>query len=222
LKDHPHCFLGKYCLPEWQGAIATHARLVSFKRGTLIFREGEPVSGFYFIHAGKVKVHKQWGEEGRDLIIKFAGEGDILGHRGMGPEQFYPVSATAVEAVDACFVTADFFQTTLLVNHQLAYRTILFYADELQKAEQAMRDMVHMNVKGRVASSLLKLREIFGTDKAGFINNSLKRQDIASFAGTTYETLFKILNEWVAEGIVALSGKQVAIRDPQRLQQQVR
>lgn len=217
MKDHPHCFLCKHALPEWKDAITTHARLVQFKRGTVIFREGDAFSGFYFIHTGKVKVHKHWGEEGKELILKFAAAGDILGHRGMGSDTRYPVSATAVEEVTACFVTADFFRTTLLVNHHLAYQMILFYADELQKAEQHMRDMIHHNVKGRIAGSLEKLEQLFGTDPDGYILGGLSRQDIASFAGTTYETLFKVLNEWAAAGIVITEGRQIRILDKKRL-----
>jgi CRP/FNR family transcriptional regulator len=219
---HPQCFLQQHCLPEWKAAIDANARLVSLKKGTLVFREGDPVEGFYFIHSGKVKVHKQWGEEeGKELIIKFAGEGNLLGHRGLVSGEVYPVSATVVETVEACFISPEFFQATLLVNHQLAYKMVLLYADELQQAEQSMRDMVHMNVKSRIAKSLLKLEEIFGTDDAGFINSSLSRQDVASYAGTTYETLFKTLNEWIAEGIVASAGKQLSILNAKKLRKMI-
>ncbi|RPD39862.1 Crp/Fnr family transcriptional regulator [Chitinophaga barathri] len=217
MNHHPHCFLHEHCLPEWKAAIASNARPTSFKKGAVVFREGDPVEGFYFIHTGKVKVHKQWGEEGKDLILKFAGEGNLLGHRGLVSGDVYPVSATVVEPVEACFITPEFFQATMLVNHQLAYRMILLYADELQQAEQSMRDMVHMNVKSRIAKSLLKLEEIFGKDEEGYINGGLSRQDVASYAGTTYETLFKTINEWAAEGIVASAGKQLAILHTKKL-----
>ncbi|WP_346319285.1 Crp/Fnr family transcriptional regulator [Chitinophaga sp. YIM B06452] len=221
MNHHPHCFLHQHCLPEWKAAIDVNAQLVSFKKGAVIFREGDPVEGFYFLHSGKVKVHKQWGEEGKDLIIKFAGEGNMLGHRGLASDEVYPVSATAVETVEACFITPEFFRSTMLVNHELAYSMILLYADELQQAEQSMRDMVHMNVKSRIAKSLLKLEEIFGKDEEGYISGHLSRQDVASFAGTTYETLFKTINEWAADGLVAASGKQLAILNKKKLRNMV-
>ncbi|MFB6455382.1 Crp/Fnr family transcriptional regulator [Chitinophaga sp. Hz27] len=217
MQQHHHCFLSKYSLPEWQAAITTNATIHKFKRGTVIFRETEAVTGFYFIHSGKVKVHKQWGEDNRDLIVKFALAGDILGHRGLGQDHFYPVTATVIEDVEACFISAEFFHTTLLVNHELAYHMVLFYATELQKAEQAMRDMVFMSAKSKMANALLKIQDIFGTDESGAIQSNLSRQEIASYAGTTYETLFKTLNEWIEEGIIAVSGKSITIRDQAKL-----
>lgn len=214
--DHGDCFLCRYSLPEWLTAIDTNAKLLSFKKGQSIFREGDTVTGFYFLHTGKVKVHKQWGAD-KDLIVKFANAGEVLGHRGMGANQHYPVSATALENATACFVTPAFLKTTLKVNNELTYQLMLYYANELQEAEQGIRNMVHMDVKGRIADSLLKIAALFGSNEKGEINSTLTRQDIASFAGTTYETLFKLTNELVAEKVIAVTGKNIQILDEKKL-----
>lgn len=213
---HPHCFLHHHSLPEWAGAIAAHAETVHFKKGQVLFGEGEPAGHFYFLHAGMAKVHKQWGAE-KDLIIKFAAPGDVLGHRGMGREPRYPVTATALEAGSACRVSTEFFMTSLKVNNGLAISMMMLYAAELQEAERKMRNMVHMDVKGRIADALLAIRTAFGTDAAGNIHPLLTKQDIASYAGTTYETLFKTLNEWGQEGIVAVAGKDIRILREKKL-----
>jgi len=213
---HNNCFLCKHSLPDWLMAIGTNTKTVNFKKGQVIFKEGEPVTGFYFLHTGRAKVHKQWGED-KDLIVKFAGPGDVLGHRGMGTNQLYPVSATALEPITACFATTEFLHTTLRVNNELTYQLMLYYANDLQEAERGMRNMVHMDVKTRIAEALLKIADIFGTDGEGVINSTLTRQDIASFAGTTYETLFKVSNELIAEKIIEMSGKQIRILNRQKL-----
>lgn len=216
LADHTHCFLCEHALPEWQEAIMNHAAIRHFKRGQEIFREGEPVTGIYFLHTGNVKVHKQWGTE-KELIVKIAARGDVIGHRGMGKQQYYPVAATALDQVSACFVSTAFLQTTLRVNNELTYQLMLYYANELQEAEQGMRNLVHMEVKGRIAAMLLKIESLFGTDGEGYINPVLTRQDMASFAGTIYETLFKVFNELHKEGIVLVAGKQIAIKNRKAL-----
>lgn len=213
---HPDCFLCHFALDAWQPAIEANASCLHFKRGEHLFKEGEPVKGFYFIHSGKVKIHKCWGDS-KDLIIKFAGKMNILGHRGMLGNQAYPVSATAIEDCAVCFITTEFFNTTLLVNHELAYQMVLFYADELQQAELGMRNMVHMDVKSRIADSLLKLQESFGSDPEGFIDCKLTRQDVASYAGTTYETLFKTLQELTEAKIIGTCGKSICIRNKNKL-----
>lgn len=216
--DLKSCFLCRSCLKEWQPAIETHKQNLLFKKGEIIFEEGTPVKGIYFLYKGKVKVHKRWGSE-KQLILHFAKEGDIIGYRGLGNEKVYPVSASALEEVILCFIDIPFFETTLQVNHKLTYTLMQFYANELQYAEKRMGNLAHMEVKGRVAETLLMLKRDFGQNSEGFINITLTKQDLASYAGTTYETFFRMINELEKEKIVRFSGKDIAIIKESKLQE---
>lgn len=214
--DLRSCFLCQQCLPEWIPAIAANKKNLQYKKGEVIFKEGDPVAGIYFVYSGKVKVHKKWGSE-KELIIRFAGKGDIFGHRGLGHETQYPVSATALEPVTVCFINLDFFQATLKVNYAFIYRLLLFFADELQESEKKMRNLAHMQVKGRIAQALLVLKDKFGLTREGTIDITLSRQDLASFAGTTYETVFRIINEFARDQVISVDGKKISIADAGRL-----
>ncbi len=198
------------CLKEWLPALNANRKTFDFKRGEQLFKEGEEVSGIFFLLSGKAKVHKKWGDE-KELIVRFAGAGDIIGHRGLGNETIYPVSATAIEPVTACFTDLDFFFSTVKVNHAYAFKLLMFYAEELQESEKRMGNLAHMTVKSRIAYSLLKLTERFGLSADNELNIQLSRQDLASYAGTTYETAFRVLTELAITGILRFSGKSIAI-----------
>jgi CRP/FNR family transcriptional regulator len=163
-----------------------------------------------------VKVHKKWGTE-KEMIIRFARQGEIFGHRGLGQEAIYPISATALEPVNACFIDLDFFRASLKVNQDFMYGLLLFFADELQESERKMRNLAHMQVKGRVAQALLTLQEKFGRTPEGYIQITLSRQDLASLVGATYETVFRIINELAEEELIVLSGKNISINDAAKL-----
>jgi CRP/FNR family transcriptional regulator len=94
-----------------------------------------------------------------------------------------------------------------------------FYAEELQKAERRMRDLAHMEVKGRIAGALLDISNKFGTNKEGYISMAISRQDIASYAGTTYETLFKLFNELIENNLIATTGKYIKLKNTNKLHQ---
>jgi CRP-like cAMP-binding protein len=210
--DVEKCFLCRRCLKEWLPAIEANKKMYQFKKNELIFREGEPVMGIYVLHEGKLKVHKKWGEE-KELNIRFAQQGDVIGHRGLGKDPNYPVSATALETCVVCFIDLDFFKTTLKVNTDFSYDLLMFLAEELQESEKRMRNLAHMPVKGRIAYALLVLKEKFGLTSEGFINISLTRQDMASYAGTTYETVFRIMTEMIQVGILKVDNKDITILD---------
>ena len=67
--EHKNCFLCRFCLPEWIPAIEANKKTFNYKKGELIFEEGEVVKGIYFVYDGTVKIHKKWGKE-KELIIK--------------------------------------------------------------------------------------------------------------------------------------------------------
>ena len=215
--DLKSCFLCRNCLIDWLPAIGAHKQNLAYKKGELVFEEGSAAKGIYFLYKGKVKVYRRWGLQ-KQLILHFAKEGDIIGYRGLGNENIYPVSATAMEDCILCFVETNFFETTLRINHDLTYKFMQFYGNELQYAERRMRNLAHMDVKGRVAETLLKLKKDFGEDKNGYLNITITKQDLASFAGTTYETFFRIFTELAKQKTVKMSGKNIAISDTSKLE----
>lgn len=76
--------------------------------------------------------------------------------------------------------------------------------------------------KGRIADALLTIQATFGVDAEGYIKVSVTRNDIASYAGTTYETVFRTLTEWCAKRLIDTSGKSIRIKDPLEIQTLVR
>ena len=48
-----------------------------YKRGDILYNEGNRISGFYCIHSGIIKVFKK-GIEGKEQIIRFARKGEII------------------------------------------------------------------------------------------------------------------------------------------------
>lgn len=209
--DLQTCMMCRLCMEEWKPAIGANRKNFHFKKGELLFKEGDELNGIYFINEGTVKVHKQWGD--KELILRFARKGAIAGHRGLGGDLVYPVSATALEAVEACYVDLAFFKATMKVNHNFIYELMMFYACELKESERNMRNLVHMPVKGRIAQALITLKEKFGVKHDGSIDIELSRQDFASFVGTTYETVFRMFNELVESKLVKISGKSITIID---------
>jgi len=204
-------------LKEWVPSIEQFKTTVHLKKGEQLFKEGDAVKGIYFLKKGKLKVHKLWAED-RQMVIRFAKEGDVIGHRGLGSDTVYPVTATALENITACFIERSFFLRSLQVNPEFALQLMIFYADELQDAEKRIRDLALMDVRGRIADTFLMLQKQFGVDSEGFIDITLTRQDIASFAGTIYETFFKIAAEFAQQKIIRSAGKRLKLLEPAKLE----
>ena len=214
--DGEDCFLCKNSLKEWLPAINAHKSTYKIKKGEAIFNEGDPVTGIYFVNSGKVKVYKRWDED-KELIVRFAKEGSLFGHRGLGKGGVYPISAAALEPTVVCYVDLAFFQTALKVNADLTYQLLMFMTEELKQSERKMRNLAHMSVKGRVCEALISLQNQFGVTEEGFINIELSRHDLASYSVATYETVFRMMNELVNEKLISLSGKSIRLVNREEL-----
>jgi CRP/FNR family transcriptional regulator len=213
--DLKSCSFCKLCVVDWLPVLDIKRQSIQIKKGETFIKEGEIVNGVYFVYQGAVKVHKEWGD--KELIIRFAKKGDIVGHRGLGKDEYYPISATAMEPATVCFIPHEFFMSSLKINQDFLFQLMMFFAEELKVSEQKMRNMAHMPVKGRIALALLTLQEKFGLQENGFINLTLSKQDLASYTGATYETVFRLLNELEKENLVQSTGKQFQVLNEKKL-----
>lgn len=214
--DLQRCYFCNLCLKDWVPAVAAHRSNFKFKKGEILFQEGDKVKGIYFVYSGLVKVHKHWNED-KELILRFANNGAIVGHRGLGGDNYYPISATALEPTTVCFLDLDFFKSSLKVNLDFTINLLNFFAEELKESEKRMRNLAHMSVKGRIAYAFLLLKQKFGLSANGHLNITLSRQDLASYVGATYETVFRTLGELSNEKVIQLHGKHITLLNEKTL-----
>ncbi len=211
-----NCLLCRTSSTEWKELIEIKRVRKRFRRGEQLIREGEAFDGLFFILSGTLKVHKTWTSE-KDLIIRWATAGDLIGHRGYGSPELYPVTATCLEDTDACFIDREFLTTSLMANSLFSYELMNLFSNELKVAEERMKQLGLMDVKGRIALCLLEMERKFGLDSEGFIGLAVSRQDIASYSGTIYETVFKFFTELQKAEIIKTKQKKIAIKEYEKL-----
>jgi len=176
-------------------------------------------SGIYIIMRGKVKISKS-GFEGREQIVRFAKESDLLGYRALLGSGRYTCSAHAISDVEMCFLPKDLIFGLIEKNNKLAFRFMKLLADDVRNAEQKIMHMAQKTVRERVAESILILKEMYGFDHDGItLNVNLKRDEFAGLAGTVRETATRLLSEFDSDKIISIDGKKIKILDIRRLEQ---
>ena len=188
-----------------------------YKKGQLVFFEGNRPAGMYCINKGKVKIF-QTGEEGKEQIIRLAKEGDILGYRSLISGEPYAASASVVEDATVCFVSKQTFFDLLQTNSELSTRVMKLLSHDLKEAEKRITGLAQKPVRERMAETVLMLKEFYGLEPDNkTINASLSREDISNIVGTATETAIRILSDFKKEKLVELSGKKIKILSNQGL-----
>ena len=109
------------------------------------------------------------------------------------------------------FYRFGFFKTSLKVNHHLTYELMLSLSKRYKNRKRKCEILPPMPVKGRVTNALIRLNNKFGVTDTGFVDITITKQDIRSFAGTTYETVFRIINEFIEDNAIKVLGKNFGI-----------
>jgi CRP/FNR family transcriptional regulator len=192
---------------------------LTFSAGELIFKEGHYPFGIYIIVAGKVKIIKN-GFEGREQIVRFARGSDILGYRALISEEKYSCSAMAVTETQVCFLPKVFVSKHINANPKLGVQFMKLLAHDLKSAEEKTIRLAQKPVRERMAESILVLIDVYGYEEdKSTLNISLKRDEIASVAGTVRETATRLLSDFCEEGIIELKGRSIKVTDLNRLVQ---
>lgn len=189
----------------------------TYKKGQLIFNEGNNPYGLFCINNGKVKVYRT-GQDGKDQIVRMAKGGDVIGYRALLNAEAYNASAMALEDCEICFIPRDAFFQVLKDNAGLSLELIRLLAEDLKKAEQTITDLAQKPVRERMAEALLFLKQTYGLEADGqTISVVLSREEMANLVGTATETAIRLLSEFKHDGIVAFAGKKIQILNNEKL-----
>lgn len=211
-----NCLLQHYLSKELAPLIYENKTIIKCKKDQQIFLEGMPVVGIYFLLSGKVKIYKS-GTNEKQQVIRLVKPGDILGHRGIGSRNIYPVGACALEDSMVCFMETKIFFDVLHKEPDLTFQLMLFYADELQKMEASVRNQALMTIREKVANTLLMIIGVFGLTGDNKIDAQLSRQDIAEIAGTNKEQVSRFLSEFQRDKIISMKVKNIKIINIEKL-----
>ncbi len=206
-----------YCSEEWFLIINTNQAFKTIKKGEKIFSVGEKVIGMYFINDGYVKV-ASFHKNNMERIIKLAGKGDLLGHRGFSTTH-YPISAIALTDTTVTFIPNTIFRTLIKANPALSIYLIDFLASELREAEERIESFMYSEIEERIARILIKLADSFGYKKNDHqkLAYNLSRKDFANMAGTTYESVIRTLAQFQKHKYIKLVGKEILIVNLKKL-----
>ena len=189
------------------------------KKGQQFIIEGAPVNGLFFIKKGSVKVFRT-GINGREQIVRFAKDCEIIGHRGFGTQEYYSIGAIALQDTELYYFSKEYLQKILLENPSITYDMMLFYANELNRSENKVKSISQMTVRERVIDTLLYIYRKFGNLR-GFLNLPLSRKEYADYAGTTEEQVIRIFSTLKKEGLITAKGKKIGINNVQNLKNEI-
>lgn len=183
-----------------------------YKKGQVIFEEGETLNGVYCVKDGVCKLTKL-SENGKDQVVKLVAKGGLLGKRSLVTDQVTNLSAIALNDMEMCFIPKSEIIADLAKNPDFTMDVLKKMANDLRYSDDSLVNMAQKSVKRRMAEILIYIHENFGIDETGFLSIVISREDYASIVGTATESAIRILSQFKKEGLISTAGKRIKIED---------
>lgn len=188
-------------LTEAQMAIiAQSAQVKRFAKNELLFRLGEKDNTLYIINSGKVRIY-QLSESGREQTIRILQPGDFTGEVAIfQPNSHHNNYAEASLDTTVCMIRKEDLDGYLDAYPEITRRLLADVTGRLQTSEKQTTQVGIENVESRIITFLSE--NVEDDKNHTFVTLPMAKKDLASYLGTTPETLSRKLAALEKRGLI--------------------
>ncbi|KAA6347226.1 CRP-like cAMP-activated global transcriptional regulator [termite gut metagenome] len=191
--------------------------LWEYKKNETIYCENEVPQYLMCLLKGKAKIFKD-GVGGRSQIIRLVKPVEYFGYRAYFANEKYVTTAATVESSLLCLIPMDAITTLLAQNSNLSMFFIKQLSVDLGIADERTVNLTQKHIRGRLAESLLFLKEGYGLEEDGStLSIYLSREDLANLSNMTTSNAIRTLSNFANEKLITIDGRKIKLIDEERL-----
>lgn len=195
---------------EQMAEIMKTVQSLSYKKGEMIYRAGEESSSLYIVSRGKIKIYRIT-DTGKEIVLRILNQGDFMGEHALFTQSTYEDYAEAIEDTNVCVIQRSDLQQFLLKYPTISIKILSEFSNRLLNTEKQTTQFATEKVETRIA---LYLVECSKQNENLEFELPISKKDMASFLGTTPETISRKLTEFEQKKlIVQTSHKKIRIED---------
>jgi CRP/FNR family transcriptional regulator, cyclic AMP receptor protein len=195
-------------------ALAALGTTKRFRRGAVLFNEGEDAGHVIVVRSGRVKV-SSYTEDGKEIVLAVREPGELLAELSAIDGEPRGATATALEPVEASLVDAADFRSFLETRPGVAFALLEMTAGKLRDADRKRVEFGAYDTTGRVARRLVEMAERFGeqTGSGVRITLPLSQQELAGWTGSSREAVSKSLHQLRSRGFIETARRGITVLD---------
>lgn len=191
-----------------------------YRRGTLLFNEGDPAEGLFVILRGRLRIFRSL-PDGREHTIEILGPEDLVALVCLFDGGPYPASSESFSDAAVGILRHDLLDDLIRHNPQVSLGFLRVLSLRMRRAHHRTAQMAMLDAHEKVATTLLWLGRRIGTERDGKLAVTLRsRADFAKMIGTTRETVARVLSDFQRHGALELTTTEILLA-PDRLEEWV-
>lgn len=188
---------------------------VVVRKGEHLYQAGDPSNALYIVSEGRVRIYRL-AESGKEQLLRLLNPGDFTGELALFTASVHESYACAMTETHICTITRDDLQALMIKYPAIAMKILAVFSQRLDESEKQTTRFATENVERRLALFLVESMDPPGN--SGEITLPMSRKDLASYLGTTPETLSRRLMEFEDKGLIQQrTSKRIRILDADQL-----
>ena len=186
----------------------------SYLKNSMIILEEEYGDLVFVVRSGTIKITRV-NDEGKEVILALLGPGEMFGELAVLDGEARSANALAQENCELLAINKEDFLDILKNHSSVSYNVMCELAKRLRKSDQQIEALSLSDAEHRIGVSLLNLAEDMGVIRKGkvTIQNLPFQQDIANMAGTSRETVSRVLKILENKNMIFKEGHTLVIPD---------
>lgn len=193
--------------------IAESAKTLHLQKGELLFRAGEKDDTLYIINSGKVRIYRL-SDSGKEQLVRILNPGDFTGEVAIfQPGNVHETYGEALQNTSICLIQQQDLQKYLLEYPQISLKILSEITMRLKDSEKQTTQVAIENVESRIISFLAECVEK-GNTNSPTVTLPMSKKDLASYLGTTPETISRKFSSLEQHGLIEqLPKRKIKILD---------
>lgn len=194
--------------------LASLGRIREYDKDAIIFLENETGNAMFIIIEGKVKVSRI-SDDGREVILSILDEADFFGEMALLDGQARSANIISIEKSKLFIIQRKDFIDLLAQHPNVSVSLLQELTKRIRIADMKIKSLSLKDAEGKVASVILQLADDMGKIRHGAveIERLPMQQDLANMAGTSRETISRVMNTFKKKGFIELDGNKLKIMD---------
>jgi CRP-like cAMP-binding protein len=207
--------------PEVVREVLAAAQRRRFKRGDIVFHEGDPGDTLHLLAKGRVTV-RVTTPLGESATLSVLGPGAIFGELALlsGADR-RAATVTCLEVVETMALHRDAFAELRKRQPRVDQVLVQIFAAQLPVLSARLLEALFVPADKRVLRQLLTVARLYGAE-GETVTVPLTQEDLAGLAGTTRPTVNKVLRTAEEAGALSLGRGRIELRDLEFIERRAR
>jgi CRP/FNR family transcriptional regulator, cyclic AMP receptor protein len=194
-----------------QGAFSQMGYLTLFPANVMLLAEGQVPRGVYVLCSGRAKLSVV-ARDGKTVILKVAGERQVLGLSAIVSGRPSPITAITIESCQIKFVEQASFLRLIEHNGPAALACATILSREVGTTFQDVHDLLlARSSTGKLARLLLSWAAKETRNLDIHVTRDFTHEEIAQMIGSSRETVTRLLSDMKRRELIRLDGSSLVI-----------